>query len=180
MKILICLAIGVFTWPVVEYLLHRFLGHDLKLKTLFKKEHTRHHAETNYFAPLKYKLAAAVPVVSFSIFALNWITKDMTIAVTFTLGFVMMFSFYEYVHWSFHAKAPKSKFGLELRKHHLAHHFQSPKMNHGVTSMWMDKMFGTYLETKIVKVPRAVAMPWMFGPDKTTLDPKYANDFMIK
>lgn len=180
MKILICLLIGVFTWPVVEYTLHRFLGHDLKLKTLFKKEHTRHHAETNYFAPLKYKIAAAVPVITLAITGLNFITGDMVVAVTFTLGFVMMFSFYEYTHWSFHAKAPKSNFGLKLRKHHLSHHFQSPKMNHGVTSMWMDKAFGTYLETGIVKVPGAVAMPWMFGPDQTTLDPKYANDFMIK
>lgn len=180
MKVLICLFIGVFTWPVVEYLLHRFLGHDLKLKTLFKKEHTRHHAETNYFAPLKFKIAAAIPVVSLAIFLLNFFTGDMEIAVSSTLGFLMMFSFYEYTHWSFHAKAPKTKLGLKLRKHHLSHHFQSPKMNHGVTSTWMDKAFGTYLEPGIVKVPKSVAMPWLFEPGKKTLDPKWADNFQLR
>ena len=91
-----------------------------------------------------------------------------------------MFSLYEWVHWTIHAKAPKTKIGMKLRKHHLAHHFHNPKMNHGVTTTIIDKLVGTYLPVSIVKVPRSIPLPWLFGSDKQTIDHKFAEHFQIK
>jgi len=62
MKIIIFFVLGIISWPLIEYLLHRFLGHTLKIKTQFKTQHTRHHMETDYFAPHVLKIAAAIPV----------------------------------------------------------------------------------------------------------------------
>ena len=180
MKFLLSFSIGIICWPVLEYLLHRFLGHDLKLKTLFKKEHTRHHAETNYFAPLTYKAFAAVPVCSAAVLLVGYLSDSWAIGITFTAGFLAMFSLYEWVHWNIHASAPSSKLGMKLRKHHLAHHFHNPKMNHGVTTIFIDKLAGTYLPVEVVKVPRNIPLPWLFEKGKTTIDPKFAKDFLLK
>lgn len=165
---------------MLEYLLHRFLGHDLKIKTLFKKEHTRHHAETNYFAPLTYKIFAAIPVCTLAIMVVSYITSSWQIGTAFTAGFLAMFSLYEWFHWSIHARAPKTALGMKLRKHHLAHHFHNPKMNHGVTTMFIDKLAGTFLPVTIVRIPKNIPLPWLFGADKITINSKYSNDFQMK
>jgi hypothetical protein len=53
-------------------------------------------------------------------------------------------------------------------------------MNHGVTSTWMDKALGTYLEPGIVKVLRSVVLPWLLEAGKDTLDQKFAKDFQLR
>ena len=180
MMIVMTFLIGIICWPLLEYLLHRFLGHDLKMKTLFKKEHTRHHAETNYFAPLAYKIFAAIPVCTLAVLIVTYMTSSWKIGITFTSGFLAMFSLYEWFHWTIHARAPRTKLGMKMRKHQLAHHFHNPKMNHGVTTTIIDKLVGTYLPVSIVKVPRSIPLPWLFGSDKQTIDHKFAEHFQIK
>jgi len=171
MKLILTFFIGVILWPLVEYSLHRFLGHVLKVNTLFRKEHTRHHAETNYFAPLGFKLVAAIPICGILIFLGG---------LTFASGFIVMFSFYEWFHWSIHALAPSTKLGMKLRKHHLAHHFHHPKLNHGVTTVIMDKIFGTYKEEKLIRVPKNIPLPWLFLPGSQTVDPRFQDDFQLR
>jgi sterol desaturase/sphingolipid hydroxylase (fatty acid hydroxylase superfamily) len=180
MKMLISGFLGIMTWPLLEYLLHRFLGHDLKLNTLFKKEHTRHHSETDYFAPLSYKAAAAVPICTITVLLVRLMTGSWEIAIAYTVGFIAMFSIYELVHWNMHATAPSTKLGMRLRKHHLAHHFHNPKMNHGVTTTIIDKLAGTYLPVTVVKIPKKINLPWLYEAGKETIDPKFSNDFQMR
>ena len=43
---------GVVSWSLLEYVIHRWLGHDGRFRgNPFGVEHVRHHAEGNYFAP---------------------------------------------------------------------------------------------------------------------------------
>lgn len=160
--------------------MHRFLGHDLKVKTLFKKEHTRHHAETNYFAPLTYKILAAVPVCGLAILLVSYLSGSWELGTAFISGFLAMYSFYEWFHWTIHAQAPKTKLGMKLRKHHLAHHFHNPKMNHGVTTRIIDKLTGTLLPIEVVKIPKNIPLPWLFEADKKTIKVIFAHDFQLK
>ena len=175
----IIFVLGILSWPVLEYILHRFLGHVLKNKTLFKKEHTRHHVETNYFAPKKYKIFATIPISLVALAISSLIFSSWSLGAFYTIGFLIMYCTYEYVHWSFHAKAPKTKLGLRLRKHHFIHHFHNPKMNHGVTSTIIDRIFGTYLESQVVNVPRKVALPWLLSDDKQILRDEFSKDFKL-
>jgi len=42
---------GILTWTLLEYLIHRWGGHDRRFRrTPFGKEHVRHHIEGDYFA----------------------------------------------------------------------------------------------------------------------------------
>ncbi len=180
MKYGLAFAIGIISWPFLEYILHRFLGHVLKVNTLFKKEHTRHHVETNYFAPLLYKIAASIPICASTMTLVTLITSDWKIALCYTIGFISMYTVYEWVHWSFHACAPRTKLGLRLRKHHFAHHFHNPKMNHGVTTTIIDRLAGTYVEVETIKVPKNIMLPWLLKKEAFGIDPKFENDFQLR
>jgi 4-hydroxysphinganine ceramide fatty acyl 2-hydroxylase len=180
MKYIFAVSIGIFTWPILEYILHRFLGHVLKLNTLFKKEHSRHHAETNYFAPLKYKLLASIPISTVAMLVASFVSSSLFLGAMYTLGFIGMYSLYEWVHWSFHAHGPKTKIGMRLRKHHFAHHFHNPKLNHGVTTTLLDRIAGTYVKVETVKVPKNIALPWLFEKGTNKISAKYTEDFQLK
>jgi hypothetical protein len=91
-----------------------------------------------------------------------------------------MFSVYEWVHWSFHAKAPKTQLGLRLRKHHFYHHFHNPKVNHGVTTTFIDKISKTYIKPGIIKVPKNIILPWLIEKDGQSIKPEYLDHFQLK
>jgi len=63
--ILIALLLGAFTWSFLEYCIHRWAGHDRRLRgNIFEKEHTLHHSRGNYFAASWKKAGAAVLLMS--------------------------------------------------------------------------------------------------------------------
>ncbi len=166
MNYLLLFLIGVIFWPVLEYSLHRLLGHDYPGKNIFYKEHTTHHAKPFYFAPGIYKVMAAI-IVCAILTALLWlITSKLLASFIFIAGFISMYLFYEWTHYSIHAFPPKTSYGMWVRKHHLAHHFHSPKKNFGVTQTWFDHVFKTHLPTPIVKVPKAFAPQWLLDEPK--------------
>ena len=180
MKLILSLLAGLLSWPILEYALHRYLGHVLKLNTLFKKEHTKHHIETNYFAPVWYKILALIPISALLLTLSALISQSWQAGLLFTLGFCSMYWFYEWTHWRFHSKAPRTKWGMKLRKHHFAHHFHTPKMNHGVTTMLIDKIMGTYLKVDVIKIPKNIPLPWIFEGLSDQINPKLSSDFKLK
>ena len=57
---ILALFLGVLTWSLLEYLIHRFLGHEPRTRpNPFAAEHIRHHSEGDYFAPTWKKVLAA-------------------------------------------------------------------------------------------------------------------------
>jgi sterol desaturase/sphingolipid hydroxylase (fatty acid hydroxylase superfamily) len=180
MQIIIFFILGVITWPFMEYMLHRFLGHTLKIKTQFKTQHTRHHVETDYFAPNFLKIAAAIPVCIVLFVSLYFLTGTISYSVAFTSGFILMYAFYEWTHWTFHTSGPTTRIGKKLRKHHLIHHFHNPKMNHGVTSTIFDLIFKTYIDIPVVKVPKQVSLPWLFEKGSEQIKPAYQEDYQLR
>lgn len=131
---------GILLWPIMEYLLHRFVGHEWKVNTLFKREHRKHHAVKDFFAPTLYKLIAAVIVVSLITLA----TRSLLFATSFTL----MYLFYEWTHYSIHKFKPRTEWGRRMRAHHLHHHFENARTNFGVTNTIFDHVFKTAAKSK--------------------------------
>ena len=154
-------ALGIPLWPILEYSLHRVLGHTLPANTKFKQEHLRHHVEGNYFAPVRLKILSALPV-SLLLWLLFWLVYGSpTDSLCFVGGVLCMYAFYEWTHWSFHVYPPTTRIGLRLRLHHFAHHFQDAKKNHGVTTTIIDHALGTYLAASRVATPEKLAMRWV-------------------
>lgn len=170
--------IGIILWTLVEYMTHRFLGHQKKGKQIIKKEHQRHHSEANYFAPIQKKLLLAVFVFSILTLIIGF-AFTFQMGVYFSFGFAGMYFIYELTHRRFHIKEPLIRYGLRMRKHHFFHHFGNPSLNHGVTTAFWDRVFRTYQKPQIVRVPKKMTMIWLEDEEKH-LKSRYEADFFIK
>lgn len=174
--IFILFLLGVFSWTLAEYLIHRYLGHLHKGKNFFKAEHVQHHAKFNYFASAYKKAIFAFVIFSISFLFLNLFASNIMV-LAFLTGFFGMYTLYELTHFRFHAKYPMAMPFVILRKHHFYHHFHNPKTNFGVTSRFWDRIFGTFTSVDQVRVPKKMAMSWLL--DDNNIKEKYADDFYL-
>ncbi len=152
---------GIFTWTFLEYVIHRFLGHQKKENNPVTAEHHRHHREGDYFAPLWKKILLAAIVVA-ALAALVGVFLGWMNGWVFSIGLVGMYLAYEVFHKLLHILAPLTKYGRWARRHHFYHHFKSPSKNHGVTSPLWDIVFRTHAPVKEkLRVPQKMAMTWL-------------------
>lgn len=175
--IVIAAILGILTWPSLEYFLHRFLGHEWSLNTLFRREHQTHHRVRDFFAPAYLKALMTIVVLG----SMYFIGRALGLRVEtnfYVGGILATYLFYEWTHWRFHKTPPRTRLGMKLRKHHFSHHFKNAKSNYGVTNMVFDHIFGTYLEPGQVSVPQAFAMDWLKTPQGQA-KPQYIQDFKI-
>ena len=172
-------AIGAATWSLLEYVLHRFLGHDRRtMPNFFSVEHSRHHSEGDYFAPTWKKALVAIAISGLT-FGLLRLLVDQAFAAAYTAGFVGMYVTYEVLHRRAHTHAGIGAYGRFLRRHHFHHHFANPKSNHGVTSPVWDLVFGTYEPAKEVRVPVKLAMRWLVDPRTGMVRERFAAQYHL-
>jgi sterol desaturase/sphingolipid hydroxylase (fatty acid hydroxylase superfamily) len=130
-------ALGLVLWPVIEYGIHGVLAH--RLRSFVSPLHWEHHKHPRrvFTSPLAWVPGAAL---LFGVFAylLGAATAGALVA-----GVLAGFGRYEYLHWRFHFREPRSARERRLRAHHLAHHFRNPKAYHGVTTRLFDRLLGT-------------------------------------
>ena len=165
---LIAAALGAFFWTVMEYVLHRWAGHEARGKIDFSREHLAHHRDNTYFAA-NSKKALSTAVFVLPIGALSvWLTG--LVGVTFTVAFTLTYVAYEWLHRSIHVRAPRTFYGRWACRHHLFHHHKSPWKNHGVTVPIWDWVFRTYVPVEHIKVPSKNVMPWLIDEAGEVLD----------
>lgn len=155
---------GLLTWSFLEYVIHRFLGHEPRTRpNPFATEHVRHHVEGNYFAPSwKKGLTAAIAVALLAWPAISIVGRVTGLA--FVAGFVATYLGYEVMHRREHTHPGRGAYARWLRRHHFQHHFGDTRTNHGVTSPIWDWAFGTYRKPGVIRVPRKLAMAWLIDP----------------
>ena len=158
------LLAGAFAWTFTEYCVHRWLGHDRRFtQNFFGIEHTAHHSKGNYFAPAWKKIATAFLVVGM-ILPPIYLILGWAKALSFVLGFVGFYLYYETLHWLEHVHQGFGPVGRWLRRYHFHHHFHAPDKNHGVTSPLWDWVFGTFVKPGVVRVPERLQMVWLCDP----------------
>ncbi len=177
---LLALGLGVLTWTFLEYVIHRWMGHDRRFKrTPFGVEHIRHHIEGNYFAATYKKvLVAAIvaPVVAVPAVAVaGW-----TCGLLYVAGFIAFYGVYELLHRREHTHAGFGWYGRFLRRHHFHHHFVDGRKNHGVTTPLWDFVFGTYQHPSQIKVPRKLCMPWLIDPATGDVHAAHAQTYSLR
>ena len=170
---------GAVTWTLIEYCVHRWLGHEARFRpNFFSYEHTRHHSEGNYFSPLWKKILVAVLVLSLlgvpAYYLLDWY------GLIYISGLVAAYLTYEYFHYAHHVHPGATRYGRRMRRHHFYHHFSNPRANHGVTSTLWDHVFGTYEPvTKVIKVPRKLSMYWLIDPQSDEVYSEHAHWYVL-
>jgi sterol desaturase/sphingolipid hydroxylase (fatty acid hydroxylase superfamily) len=174
-SLIFAFLLGAAGWTLMEYFLHRFVFHAPSAKGPGAKEHRRHHAQVDYFAPWWQKALAAVAATGI-LLPLFSLLAGLKLGGVCTLGFISMYLLYEVLHRRAHTHPPRGRYGRWLRKNHFAHHFADPRLAHGVTTPLWDFVFGTRLSVERVRVPRRLAMPWLVGTNgeiHAAYDPDY-------
>lgn len=170
---------GVLFWTLLEYLLHRFLGHDRRTwPNAFANEHTRHHSEGDYFAPTWKKATIAIVAVPLATGAAA-LALGLKLGAVFGVSLVGMYVAYEVVHRRAHTHRGSGAYGRYLRRHHFYHHFANPRANHGVTSPLWDIVFGTWEAPGRVRVPVKLQMRWLVDPRTDDVYVDLAADYEL-
>ncbi len=162
LQFLMSLAAGLFAWTFLEYVIHYWLGHLPKGKTLISREHIAHHKDVSYFSPLPLKIRGAMPVLAI-VGGLGWWLGGPAVAAGLTLAVAAGWATYEGLHKSIHVNGPKTAYARWAARNHLYHHYCKPNRNHGVTSPIWDLVLGTYDSVKTVSLrERDVPdIPWL-------------------
>ncbi len=179
MELIAALVLGAFTWSFMEYVIHRWLGHDPRTRpNPFASEHLRHHSEGDYFAPSWKKAVAAIAVIALLSGPAIWLAGPST-GVAFVLAFTGAYLFYEAMHRREHTHPGVGNFGRFLRRHHFYHHFTDPAFNHGVTSPIWDWVFGTLRPPGRIRVPEKLSMHWLADPETGAVRPEHAPHYEL-
>jgi sterol desaturase/sphingolipid hydroxylase (fatty acid hydroxylase superfamily) len=172
------IVIAAWLWSFTEYAMHNWNGHLLKGRTDFSREHLAHHTNPEYMAPDWKKAKAAIIVSALLTPAAIWLLGTV-LGLIFSVSYIGAYLYYEALHLHAHKAGPKTRYGRWVRKHHFAHHFNSPKYNHGVTSPLWDWVFGTLKPVDKVRVPERAVMVWLCDPQTGEVYPEFANDYQL-
>lgn len=177
---LVAAALGVLTWSLLEYVIHRWLGHDKRyLRNVFGREHTAHHAKGHYFAP-SWKKGAAALITTALVAPPAVASAGWGLGLAYVGGLVGFYLFYELVHRLAHVWEGVGPYARWLRRHHFHHHFEDPAVNHGVTSPLWDWVFGTYVAPGVTRVPEKLAMRWLVDPATGEVWDRWADAFVLR
>jgi sterol desaturase/sphingolipid hydroxylase (fatty acid hydroxylase superfamily) len=141
---IILFILGLFSWTLFEYLMHRYLFHFISEKKWIQKfhyvihgiHHDYPHDEERLFMPP----VPGVLIAGVLLGVLFLIMRDA--AFVFEAGMLSGYLIYVYIHYMVHAKRPVRRFRF-LWTHHAKHHYAHPDKAYGVSSPIWDYVFGT-------------------------------------
>lgn len=129
--------LGLSSWILVEYLMHRFFLHRLS-----SGGHSSHHKDPKNKNTLfvEWYLVAVVSVVFCGIALL---ILDGVSVMWLYLGVVLGYFIYEVIHYRVHHCKAKTRLMKYLRRHHLQHHHLNEKGNFSVVFPPLDTLFSS-------------------------------------
>jgi sterol desaturase/sphingolipid hydroxylase (fatty acid hydroxylase superfamily) len=138
-------VIGVLTWTLLEYVIHRYVFH-YEPKTRVGKllhfiMHGVHHDYPNDATRLVMPPIISVPlaVVFYVVFILTLGRFAPAALAGFGFGYVC----YDTIHYATHHFAMKRGVWRWLKQYHLRHHYQDDQAGYGVSSPLWDYVFRT-------------------------------------
>jgi hypothetical protein len=160
-KILSLVMAGIISWGFVEYGLHRFIfHHDARSQwgqRMVYQMHMSHHEFPKALDQLFSGLRTSAPIATIY-FLLGWIILGHWQATAFLfLGLIIGYFSYELLHYQAHHLAPKWRIFQYMKKYHMLHHHQSPKLRYGVTTPLFDLLFGTFASVKTRVADEAIS-----------------------
>jgi sterol desaturase/sphingolipid hydroxylase (fatty acid hydroxylase superfamily) len=143
-------TVVVLLYPLVEYVLHRWLLHATWLykspltAKAWKRIHYDHHQNPHDLTVLFGALYTTLPAILLITLPLGWLLGGASGAAAAMSAGMLIFSVYEFCHCVQHLPfTPRNPWLREIKKRHLAHHFHSEQGNYGITSGIWDRVFGT-------------------------------------
>jgi sterol desaturase/sphingolipid hydroxylase (fatty acid hydroxylase superfamily) len=134
---------GIVLWTLTEYLLHRFVFHFYpaskwghRIHFIF---HGVHHDYPNDAKRLVMPPSASIPLAI--LFYLLFKSFMGNLAYAVFPGFIIGYLIYDMSHYALHHHNFKTEFWMNLKKHHMLHHYSDSTKGYGVSSDFWDKVF---------------------------------------
>jgi sterol desaturase/sphingolipid hydroxylase (fatty acid hydroxylase superfamily) len=148
---LLSIAAAVLLFPVVWYVLHRWVLHSRWmwkvswLAATWKRIHYDHHQDPNHLEVLFGSPMNVIPTVAFSTIPVGYlIAGPGGAAAAFATGMIQT-CVNEFFHCIQHlAYKPRNKWLLHMKQRHMEHHFHDETGNFGITNFWWDHLGRTY------------------------------------
>lgn len=178
-------AAGAVAWTLGEYVIHRWVMHELRGAGMPSREHLLHHAdpERNLGRPVLSWIGIAVVGAVLFVGPGLWLGATVLGSAVAGLGlyagWLVGYGVYEQIHNRSHTHGPRGAYGRWVRIHHFHHHHGHPLANHGVTVPWWDRLFGTLERPEgKIRVPRRHAMVWLVDERGEVL-PEFADRYEL-
>jgi sterol desaturase/sphingolipid hydroxylase (fatty acid hydroxylase superfamily) len=144
------MVISVMLYPLVWYVLHRFVLHSRwmfkvpMLAATWKRIHYDHHQNPNHLEILFGALHTTLPTIFLATAPIGWALGGLGgAAAAFATG-LLTTCFYEFCHCIQHlAYTPKHPMLVMMKQRHMAHHFHDETGNFGITNFFWDRLFRT-------------------------------------
>jgi sterol desaturase/sphingolipid hydroxylase (fatty acid hydroxylase superfamily) len=106
--------------------------------------HLSHHDNPRLRGRVFSGLVISAPVAT-AYLLLAWFTIGSLRAAAYLFtGLMMGYFYYEWLHFRSHHRKARLRLFRYLRRYHLLHHYQTPKLRFGVSSPLFDIIFGTF------------------------------------
>ncbi len=130
---------GLASWPGIEYALHRFVLHKVQP---FRRWHEEHHRRPRALIFTPTILSAAL--IAMLVFLPALLAADLWRACALSLGVLTGYLSYTITHHAVHHWRANNAW-LKRRKHwHALHHHRIDRPGYyGVTSEFLDHLFGS-------------------------------------
>lgn len=142
-------VVGMLSWSIVEYVMHRFVFHMSTDTTMWNYFHFFAHG-IHHLTPNDSTRLTFPPTFSFAIICLGMqvprylVSWDCGILAAYA-GTATGFVLYDTCHYYFHHGEAKwmPLFLQKMKSSHLNHHYKDDSTNYGVTSPLFDYICGT-------------------------------------
>jgi sterol desaturase/sphingolipid hydroxylase (fatty acid hydroxylase superfamily) len=144
------LALVALIYPLVEFILHRFVLHSRTLyrmpwtAALWRRIHYDHHMNPNDLSVLFGAPFTTIPAVLVPTLPVGYLAFGLPGAVAAACGGFIALLVYEFFHCAAHLpvkfESPMMQF---MRRHHALHHFHSENGNYGIVTNVLDRALGT-------------------------------------
>lgn len=150
---IVAIAAAVFIYPLVWYVLHRWVLHSRwmfkvgPLAAMWKRIHYDHHQDPNHLEVLFGALYTTLPTIVIATAPLGYAIGGIGGTYAAVAAGLVTTCFYEFCHCIQHlAYKPKSRWLADIKRRHMAHHFHDETGNFGITNFTWDRLFGTFYE----------------------------------
>lgn len=147
------IAVAVLVYPLVWYLLHRWVLHGrwmfkiAPLAATWKRIHYDHHQDPDHLEVLFGALHTTLPTIAVATLPIGWAIGGFGGAMAALATGLITTCFYEFCHCIQHLSyKPKNSWLAAMKARHMAHHFHDETGNFGITSYLWDRLFGTFYE----------------------------------
>ena len=138
-------ALGVLSWTLLEYIIHRYVFHYEPKSRWGKRLHFIVHG-VHHDYPNDSRRLVMPPSVSIPLAILFWLLFAVIFgrfAPAISAGFGFGYVCYDSIHYATHHFAMKRGIGLWLKQYHLRHHYKDDHAGYGVSSPLWDYVFRT-------------------------------------